>query len=157
MRNENNSLSWLVTYYDVNHNKIRHYDVLKNHEKLIRSIKKQCETKTAFSERMHREMMRRFWSKCEWELVVEVDGDDHVWLNPWAGCRDPENVRIDVTDREDFDWRNFAETHIGKQIYKSEAKIDVFDQLEWRWQAFIDYCWHTRLKYERDNPKFHNQ
>ena len=42
-----------------------------------------------------------------------------------------------------------------KQIYKNEAKIDIFDQLEYRWDEFIDLCWHTRLRYERDNAKFY--
>ena len=102
-------------------------------------------------------MMYYYWAKCEWELVVEIDNDNRIWLNPWVGCRKPENVRIDVTDREDFDWEGFAKEHINKQIYKNKAKFDVFDQLEWKWNEFIDYCWYTRLKYERDNPKFYEE
>ena len=49
---------------------------------------------------------------------------------------------------------NVAKEHINKQIYENKAKIDVFDQLEWKWNEFIDYCWYTRLKYERNNPKY---
>lgn len=152
----NNSLTWPVVYYDTNADKIKYYDVLKYREDFIKKLKKKCNTKAEFAEKMRREMMYYFWSKCEWELIIEIDSDNRVWLNPWAGCREPKKVRIDVTDREDFDWKSFAGVHIGKQIYKNEAKIDVFDQIEWRWPEFIDYCWHTRLRYERDNPKFHN-
>lgn len=155
MKRSTKSLTWLVTHYDCNANKIVYYDVIKHREKFIKKLKKKCDTKEEFAEIMRREMMCSFWSKCEWELVIEVDDNNRVWLNPWCGCSDPENVRIDVTDREDFDWKGFAETHINKQIYKNKAKIDVFDQLEWRWVEFIDYCWYTRLSYERDNPKFH--
>ena len=100
-------------------------------------------------------MMYYFWSKCEWELIVEIDNNNRIWLSPWVGCREPENVRVDVTDRKNFDWKGFAEKHISQQRYKNEAKIDVYDQLEWRWEEFINYCWYTRLRYERDNPKFH--
>ena len=154
MKRESNSLSWLVTYHDVNADKIKYYNILKYREDFIKKLKKKCKTKEEFADKMHREIMYYYWSKCEWELIIEVDDDNRIWLSPWVGCREPENVRIDVTDREDFDWRSFAETHIGKQIYKNEAKIDVFDQLEWRWTEFIDYCWYTRLKWERRNSKF---
>lgn len=155
MKKKFNSLTWLVTYYDCNADKIKYYDVLKYRENFIKNLKKKCDTKEEFSEKMRREMMYYFWSKCEWELIIEVDENNRIWLNPLVGCREPENVCIDVTNREDFDWKGFAEIHIGKQIYKNKAKIDVFDQIEWRWTEFIDRCWHTRLRYERDNPKFY--
>ena len=157
MRKESESLNWLVTYYDCNADKIKYYNILKYKEDFIKKLKKKCNTKEEFSEKMRREMMYYYWSKAEWELIIEIDNDSRIWLSPWVGCREPKNVRIDVTDREDFDWRGFAELYIGKQIYKNEAKIDVFDQIEWRWTEFIDYCWYTRLKWERDNPKFHKQ
>lgn len=157
MRKEYKSLSWFVTYYDCNADKIKHYDILKYREGFIKKLKKKCNTKSEFSEKMRMEFQWQYWSRCEWELIIEIDGNNHIWLNPWVGCREPEAVRIDVTDREDFDWRGFAEKHIGKQIYKNKAKIDVFDQLTYanQFEKFIDYCWYTRLKYERDNPKFH--
>jgi hypothetical protein len=72
-----------------------------------------------------------------------------------VGCRNPDEVKIDVTDEKDFDWRGFANEHIGKQIYKNEAKIDIWDQIEYRFDKFIDYLWYTRLKYEREHEKFH--
>lgn len=156
MKKEYKSLSWLVTYYDCNADKIKYYDILKYRKDLIKKLKKKCETKEEFADKMRRELQWSYWSRCEWELIIEIDDNNRIWLNPWVGCKEPENVRIDVTDREDFDWRGFAKTHIGKQIYKNEAKIDVFDQLTYgnQFEKFIDYCWYTRLKYERDNPKF---
>ena len=155
MKKKPNSLTWPVMYYSCNANKIEYYDILKCREEFIKKLKKKCTTKEEFAERMRTEFMRRFLSKCEWELIVEIDENNRVWLYPWAGCREPEKVCIDVTDREDFDWKGFAELHVGKQIYKNRAKIDVFDQLKWQWTELIDYCWCTRLKYERDHPKFH--
>lgn len=148
-------LTWKVKNYLINENKIWDYDVLKYREDQIKKLKKQCVSKEEFAEAMRREMMWQFWSRCEYEVIIEVDDDNHIWLKPWVGCRNPDEVKIDVTDDQNFDWRSFANEHIGKQIYKNEAKIDIFDQLQWKWREFIDYCWHTRLRYERDNPKFH--
>ena len=154
MKKEFSPLIWFVTHYDWNADKIEQYNILKYREDFIKKLKKKCNTKEEFAEKMRLELMSRFWSKCEWELVIEVDDNNRIWLNPWASCREPENVRIDVTDREDFDWRGFAETHINKQVYKNKAKIDVFNQIEYVWDDFITYLWTTRLKWERNNPKF---
>ena len=147
-------LSWLVTYYDCNADKIKYYDVLKYREDFVKKLKKKCPTKEEFAEKMRREMMYYFWSKAEVEVIIEVDGNNRIWISPWVGCREPEKVRVDVTDRTDFDWKGFAKEHIGKQIFKNRAKIDIFDQLQWRWDEFIDYLWYTRLKYERSDLKY---
>lgn len=155
-KREYKSLSWKVKNY-VFQNKIEDYNVLQYREDKIKKLKKKCATKEEFAEAMQREMMYHFWSRAEYELIIEIDDYDRIWLEPWCGCKEPEKVRVDVTDDESFDWRGFAEIHIGTQIYKNKAKIDVWDQLFYSWFDFIDYCWHTRLKYERDNPKFHRQ
>ena len=157
MRQTSNKLSWLVTYYDCNADKIKYYDVLKYREDFIKKLKKKCATKEEFAEKMRREMMYYFWSKAEVETIIEIDEGGHIWISPWCGCREPESVRVDVTDRTDFDWKGFAEKHIGSQIYKNKAKIDIWDQIEYRFDEFIDYLWYTRLRYERDNPKFHRE
>ena len=155
MRRELKSLSWKVKNYLINENKIWDYDVLKYREDQIKQLKKKCSTKEEFAEEMRREMMWQYWSRAEYEVIIEIDDNNRIWLKPWVGCLNPEEVKIDVTDDETFDWRGFANEHIAKQIYKNEAKVDIFDQLRWKWDEFIDYLWHTRLKYERDNPKFH--
>jgi hypothetical protein len=58
-------------------------------------------------------------------------------------------VRICVTDDDNFDWRGFAEKHIGGWFYKNEAKIDIFDQLMYNWDEFVTYCWEYCHKYQR--------
>lgn len=152
-KRELKQLSWLVTYHDVNADKIKYYDILKYRQDFIKKLKKKCATKEEFSTKMRSECMYYFWSKTEWEVVVEVDESGRVWLSPWVGSRN--NERTDVTDREDFDWKGFAAEHIGKQIYKNKAKIDVFSQLEYVWDDFVTYLWTTRLKWERDALKYH--
>jgi hypothetical protein len=97
--------------------------------------------------------MYRFWSKSEWELIAEFTGD-RVILSPWCGCREPAKVAIDVTDDTFFDWFNFAKCYTSKQRYGAKVKIDVYDQLQYQWDKLVDYCWYTRLPYERKHPKF---
>ena len=155
MKREFKKLTWKVKNYLINSNKIWDYDVLEYREDQIKDLKKKCATKEEFADKMRREMMYQYWSRAEYEVIIEIDESDRIWLKPWVGCSDPDGVKIDVTDDTSFDWRGFAEDHIGKQIYKNAAKIDIFDQLQFRWDKFIDYCWYTRLKYERDDPKFH--
>lgn len=156
MKTEFKPLSWKVKAFDVNNQVIEDYDILKYREDFIKKLKKKCATKEEFSERLRREMLCCYWSKCEWELIIEVDDNNHVWLSPWAGCRNPENVRVDVTDRTDFDWKGFATYHIDRQTSKNKAKIDVYDQITYvnQLEELVDYCWYTRLKWERRNSKF---
>jgi hypothetical protein len=159
MGKEFKPLSWLVTYYDCNVDQIKYYDILKYRQDFIKKLKKKCANKEEFAKKLDSELRWSYWSKCEWELIVEVDENSRVWLSPWVGSRDPQKVKIDVTDREDFDWRGFAEVHIGRQIYKNRAKVDVYDQLTFadQFEKLIDCCWYTHLPYERDSEKFHRQ
>lgn len=149
-------LSWLVTNFDCNKQVIEYYDILKYHEDEIKKMKKKCNTKEEFAEALQREMAYRYWSRAEYELIIRLTDNGRVILRPWCGCRNEDEAEIDVTDREDFDWRGLAEEHINKSRY-DEAKIDIYDQLIYgnQFEKLVDYCWHTRLKYERDDPKFH--
>ena len=142
-------LKWVVHYYNFNANKIEEYNVLggKYFLEEIKKIMKKYKDKNRdeFSEALKREMMYHFWSRCEWELIIEITEDNRIFLIPWAGCREPDKVKIDVTDDKSFDWRGFAEKHIRQQVYKTKAKIDVFDQLDYRWEEFIDYVLNSKI------------
>ena len=144
-------MTWLVKYFDSNSQKITDYDVLKHREDDIKKLKKKCATKEEFAESLRREMQYMYWSRTEYELVIEIDKNDHIWLNPWCGCYNSEDVRIDVTDDESFDWKGFSEEHINKQIYKNKAKVSVYDQLVFKWDEFVSYCWNYHHKYQRRN------
>ena len=149
MKKEFKPLSWLVVEYDRNANKIQYYDILEYREDDIKKMKKKHKTKEEFAEALRREMMWRYWSKCEWELIIRLTEDGRVILGPWAGCRNPDEVEIDVTDITNFDWKSFAIKHIEGQRFKNEAKIDVYDQLMWEWDGFLDYVWNYHHKWQR--------
>lgn len=142
-------LKWNVYRYNFNADKIEIYNVLSGKfflEEIKKIMKKHRDKdRSEFSEALKREMMYHFWSRCEWELIIEITEDNHIFLIPWVGSREPDEVKIDVADDESFDWRGFAEKHIAQQRYKTKAKIDVFDQLDYRWEEFVDYVLNSGI------------
>lgn len=150
MKQEFKPLSWLVTEFDVNKQTIEYYDILKYREDEIKKMKKKSTTKEEFAELLKREMMWRFWSKCEHELIIERAEDGNIWLIPWAGCRDEQKTKICVTDRDDYDWKGFADKYIDTR-YGNKEKVDTYDQLSYVWDEFVNYVWNYRHKYQRKN------
>jgi hypothetical protein len=144
-------LVWKVWRYDINANKIEEYNILKYKESLIKKLKKQCVNIEDFSEKLHGQMRYYYWARSEHELIIEFN-DNRVLLSPWCGRNDAKCV--EVFSDSSFDWLGFAEHHISKQVYSTRAKIDIYDQLAWKWDEFVDYCWYTRLPYERKHEKF---
>lgn len=150
----------LVKKFNCNKQLIENYDVLRYREKDIRRLKKKCATRAEFTEELHEEFMWHYWSKAEYELIISRTEDGRVLLTPWCGCRNEEKATIDVTnDYSQLDWSAFADYHINKQIFKTKAKIDVYDQIMFgdRFEKLVDILWTNRLKYERDNPKYHSK
>ena len=153
------SLKWEVVDFDSNIQKITRYNILRYREDDIKKLKKKCETKEEFAEELRKQLMWRYWSKAEHELIISRTEDGRILLSPWCGCRDEEKAIIDVTNDESYDWKGFADQHIKEQIFGNRAKIDVYDQIMYadNFTKLVDYLWYTRLKYERDNPKFHKE
>ena len=151
MKQEVKPFSWLVKNFDINRQVIEDYDVLKYHEDEIKKIKKKCNSKEEFDQNLKSEMMYRYWSRAEYELVIKQTEYGSILLSPWCGCRDEEKATIDVTDDTSFDWKGFAAEHIGKQIYDNEAKVDIYDQLTYgdNWTKFVDYVWNYHHKWQR--------
>ena len=149
MKQEHKHMTWFVKNFDCNKQVIEDYDVLKYREDQIKKLKKKCATKEEFAEKLRRELMSQYWARTEYELIIELTEDGRVLLKPWVGCRDDEQATIDVTDDTTFDWKGFAVEHIGKQIFKNEAKVDVFSQLDYVWDDLISYCWNYHHKYQR--------
>ena len=139
-------MEWYVFIFNINKQKIEKYNIFKHwsFREYVKKAAKKFKTKEDFAKQLKRELRFYFWSKSEWELVVEITEDNRIFLNPWVGCREPEKVRIDVTDDTNFDWRGFAEKHTERQIYGNKAKIDVFDQVEYMWDEFVEYAWENR-------------
>lgn len=146
MKSKVSEMKWEVKYHNFNKDEIETINILRYAEDTIKKLKKKSKSKEEFAELLDREMSWRYWSKCEWEIIVNKDAD-RIYLSPWVGSR--SNHTIDVTDDGSFDWKAFADLHISKQIYENRAKIDVYDQLKFRWDDFVDYCWNYHHKWWR--------
>ena len=85
MKQEFKLMPWLVKNFDQNTQKIVDYNVLKYREDQIKKLKKKCATKSEFAEELRKEFQWQFWSKCEWELIIELTEDERILLKPWGG------------------------------------------------------------------------
>lgn len=130
-------LEWYVFYYNVNKNKIEPFNIFRHGGfcEYVDKARKKCKTREEFVEQVRKELKYYFWSKSEYELIIEVSEDGTISLSPWCGCRNPEEVTIDVT-YQNPEWKWFAEAHINKQRYGNKAKIDIYDQVIWVWTEF---------------------
>ncbi len=133
-------MEWFVYNYNINKHEIEAFNIFQHGEfakyfgKLIRTIKDKAE----FAEAVRKELFYYYGSKAEWELVVKLTEDNRVFLYPWCGSIDPENEKVEVTDDH---WRDFAKLHIKRQQHANEAKIDIYNQVMFRFYEFVNYCW----------------
>lgn len=141
--------SWKAILFDINSNKIVEHDVLTYREALVKDLKKKCLTKEEFVDRLFRDFMWQYWSRCEYELAIYIE-NERVFVEPWVGCKNPKLCSVDVTDYPDFDWPKFAELMIQVKGNKDGiAKIDVYDQLKFHFNELVDFCWEYPHKYQR--------
>lgn len=150
MKKEFKPFSWKVKNFDCNRQVIEDYDILKYREADIKKMKKKYATKEEFAQKLRTEMLHQYWSRAEYELVIEQTNGGHIWLSPWCGCRNPQEAAICVDDDKSFDWRGFAEQYV--KGYGNEEKIDIWDQLHFVWDEFVDYCWNYHHKWQRRKP-----
>lgn len=139
-------MKWMAYYYSINRDEIKEFNIFdyRRFREDVQKLAKKRIKKEDFKESLRKEVLYYFWSKCEWELVIEVAENNHIFLKPWCGCLEPDKVKVNITDDKSFDWKGFAEKHISQQIYNNEAKIDVYDQVLYTWEDFSEYVWKNR-------------
>lgn len=139
-------MEWIVYRFNFNSQEIKTFNIFEHGSfyEYIKKAAKKYKTKEEFAEQLRSELRYYFWSRSEYELVIEITEDNNIFLNPWVGCKEPEKARINVANDTNFDWENFAKTHIEKQIYSNKAKIDIYDQIDYVWDEFVEYCWNNR-------------
>ena len=142
-------MHWFAMYYNSNAKQFQPYDILKYREEFIKKLKKKVTSKEEFADKMKSEMMYYFWSKCEWEVILSnIDG--RIIMSPWVG---PEDIILDVTNKEDFNWTDFFNKQAEHYTNKYRIKIDIWDQINYKFVEFIDYCWNFHHKWQRNKPK----
>ena len=141
-------ITYYVYVYNINAHKIEKFNIFRHGSftQYVYRAARECKDKADFAKAIRGELLYYFWSKSEYELIVRLTDDDRVFLYPWCGSSNPDNEKIEVTNETNFDWLGFAKQHIGKQIYKNEAKIDVSDQGRFPIDEFIDYMWSCKAR-----------
>ena len=95
-------LSWLVYNEDFNTRCIREFDIFNHHsfrQDCIKNAKKNKDDMEAFVENLRRDLMYYFWSKCEWEII----------LDGWPHRDDFRDKKIDVYDQVALNWDVFID------------------------------------------------
>jgi hypothetical protein len=144
---------WNVLLHDWNAHDVRVYNVLSTRrEDYIKKLKKKCATRKEFVELLNRDLMHQFWSRSEYEMILYIE-NNRVYLEPW--CGEFKDRRIDITEDTTLDWSAFAKkmldecTWRDKETGRKYVKFDVYDQLRFRFEEFMDFVWNYRHKYQR--------
>lgn len=94
-------LEWNVYVDDFNkkeivvHNIFNHYFFVEDLKKII----KKYTDKKEFSEQVRKILMYYYWSKCEWEII----------LQGWPCTKDFKEEKIDVYDQIMLNWNRFID------------------------------------------------
>lgn len=124
---------WNALYYNVNGEEIEPYNVVK--KKFLFELKQKYPTFDKFEKALKSEMKYRYWSRCEWELVIYKDNEG-VCIKPWVGNKD---VKVKISGKEDFyNW--LCDTY---HTVDGEIRFDIYDQLLFEWNEFVNYCWEA--------------
>lgn len=93
-------LSWNVITYDFNNKDFVSYNVLnKGIVEEIKKYTKNIKDKTAFAEEVKRICIYYFWSKSEWEIVIQE----------WTDSDNPKEIKVDVYDQLRLNWDRFVD------------------------------------------------
>lgn len=144
--------TWYVLIHDFNANTVKPYDVLAYREFLVKKFKKQQVTKEAFAEALRKELKHQYWARCEYEMLLYIE-NNRVYLMPWTG-KFTAGV-IDITDNPLLNWTAFARKLLKVRGWpdcaskRTYVKFDIYDQLMFRFDELIDFCWNYKHGYHR--------
>ena len=145
---EHMNLRWDVYREELNKNEFRKVNIF-NHGRFFEAVQKLlklCKSKEEFANRVRSELLYYFWSKSEYEVVI-TKKNGRIIMSPWISNNVPE---LDVTDDDNFDWLGFYDS-LDKVKYNDKLKIDIYDQVMYQYEAFIDYVWNSYKR--RKNKK----
>lgn len=137
------NLVWNVVAENVNQNRIGVWNIFDHSgflEDVKKNFKKYKDNKEKFADELRRSLMYYYWSKSEWEVILS-NQNNRMTITPWIGGW-RNDINLDVTYDESFDWRGFYDKMVECYIKeKDSVKIDVYDQVVFRWDEFLTYAW----------------
>lgn len=92
-------MTWNVFYYNFNTDRIEPYNVLSNQEDFIKQMKAKSASKEELAKELRSEMMYRYWSKAEWEVLI----------SPWCGRPDAKEMKVDIFWQLELNWDRFVD------------------------------------------------
>lgn len=148
-------MEWYVLTEDLNRKEFRAYDIMKHgrfNEESIKKLKKKCLNKEEFIKEIKSDLIYYYWGKCEWEVLINKNKEGNVIVDFWIGKRDDDGITLadNIPHLDNFDWSGFYD-YINKKKCSRDGwiKIDVYDQVEYQLDKFVDYCWKYKHKYQR--------
>lgn len=103
-------LEWNVYVGDFNSSVIEVYNIFDHwsfYNDCLKNKKKNGKDREAFFEEMRKDLMYYYWSKCEWEII----------LQHWPTREDFHDLKIDVYDQVRLNWDAFTDyvwAHLGE-------------------------------------------
>lgn len=137
-RDKYNNLTWTVHREYISKNKLETYNIFA-HRDFFEDVRKKLmssETKEVFADCINISLCQYFMGKCEYEVII-TNRNDRIIM---TSCFDSSDLKIDVTDDNNFDWVGFYKDK--RTCYNGEEiKIDIYDQVKYRYNEFVDYLW----------------
>lgn len=82
-----------------------------------------------FSEALNALLMRRYWSRCEYEVVI----------TSWPPRISPQEVeRLSAEKKSLYG-------HLCPNL-EIEEKVDIYSQIKLNWNIFVDYIWNNFIE-----------
>ena len=147
-------LCWKVYVGNFNTGEIEKHNIFDHvsfYNDCVKAKKKFKDDRDGFEDEVRRSLMYYFWSKCEWEIVLDhwPNGEYYELRKVLSlqklydamnavGEGYPDSKLLATMDRR-FEIRVFPENN----RFQCE-KIDVYEQVISNWEIFIDYLWNHR-------------
>lgn len=95
-------LQWNVYIENVNRSAIEVYNIF-DHGRFVQScaamVSKVGENRAEFDKKLRSEVMYYFWSKCEWEIILDA----------WPSFPKFKPLKVSVYDQVNLNWDIFAD------------------------------------------------
>lgn len=142
-------LCWNVYVGDFNSGKMKLYNIFNHcafYDDCVKAKKRFRDDQEGFAKEVRGSLMYYFWSKCEWEVVLQHWPSGEIYglrkiltlEKMYHDLKYSEDKLFAAGDRR-FEIRVFPEHNRFVDL-----KIDAYQQVMNNWDVFIDYLWEHR-------------
>ena len=148
-------LCWNVYVGDSNSGEIKPFNVFNHYgfyHDCLKAKKKYKEDKAGFAEAVKHSLMYYYWSKCEWEIVLQhwPSGECYSMRREALAGKFCEAMASIGNSYDESDlWAVKPDSMVTIHVFPmrnryNDKKIDVCEQVMNNWDVFIDYLWNNR-------------